>query len=165
MLCVLRKKNTQEMEKELAKLEHHRPQCFLSAILVSIGILIAAESLYFGVVGKHVWRSQLAEINGSAGSTSIARMAGSGAAVYILLLAAIMVFVVWNASTPTMAMVWGALLGAAVYGVFNFTNFALFPGYRGTTVAIDTLWGILLCSVISGAAAYASYNWIIIKQK
>lgn len=139
-------------------------QCFLSALLVSIGILLAAESLYFGVVGKHVWSSQLATINGSAGSTSIARMALSGTAVYILLLVALSVFVVWNAASPCKAYAWGALLGFIIYGVFNFTNYALFPGYRLSTVAIDTLWGALLCAAIGGAATYASYNWIIIKQ-
>lgn len=48
----------------------------------------------------------------------------------------------WKAS-----LLYGGLLGAFAYGVFNGTNLVLFKNYNVLTAIIDTLWGIFLLSI------------------
>jgi len=43
------------------------------------------------------------------------------------------------------------LLGALVYGVFEFTNKAIFKKWEYMTVALDTLWGGILFGLVTHA--------------
>jgi uncharacterized membrane protein len=47
------------------------------------------------------------------------------------------------------SLVYGGLLGLYGYGVFNGTNLVLFSNYNPATAIIDTLWGIILLSLLS----------------
>jgi uncharacterized membrane protein len=42
------------------------------------------------------------------------------------------------------SFVYGGLLGLIVYGIFNFTNLAIFANYDLKIGLVDTLWGVLL---------------------
>jgi uncharacterized membrane protein len=53
-------------------------------------------------------------------------------------------------SLPMAALKNGALLGACIYAIFNFTNLAIFKSYSWTTGLMDTVWG----SVLYGAITY-----------
>lgn len=44
-------------------------------------------------------------------------------------------------------VIYGGGLGFVTYGVFNFTNMALFSKYDIMTAFIDTLWGVILCTL------------------
>lgn len=45
------------------------------------------------------------------------------------------------------SLVYGGLLGLVIYGIFNFTNLAIFKNYDIHIGLIDTCWGILLYSI------------------
>jgi uncharacterized membrane protein len=48
------------------------------------------------------------------------------------------------------AILYGAFLGFAMYGVYNATNFATYPNKWNTKIAIfDTLWGTFVTSLSS----------------
>lgn len=48
------------------------------------------------------------------------------------------------------ALLYGAFLGFAMYGVYNSTNFATYPNKWSTKIAIfDTLWGTFVTSITS----------------
>lgn len=53
-------------------------------------------------------------------------------------------------------MIAGFMLGLAIYGVFNFTNYAMFDNWAGTILIRDLIWGISWLTVVSGAYAYFS---------
>ena len=42
------------------------------------------------------------------------------------------------------SIIWGGGLGFLIYGVFNFTNIAIFKNYDVKVAAMDTLWGFTL---------------------
>lgn len=44
---------------------------------------------------------------------------------------------------------YGFLLGLAMYGIFNGTNFSIFKNYKLKTAIYDTMWGIFLCIIIT----------------
>lgn len=43
----------------------------------------------------------------------------------------------------------GAIVGFIIYGIYNFTNYAIFTNYSLSLVIIDTLWGTFLYFLIS----------------
>jgi uncharacterized membrane protein len=43
----------------------------------------------------------------------------------------------------------GGLFGLVTYGIFDFTNLAIFKDYELVTAILDTLWGAFLCASTS----------------
>jgi len=43
----------------------------------------------------------------------------------------------------------GAIFGLVLYGVYDFTNYAIIKGWTIEMVLFDVLWGIILCGTIS----------------
>ena len=74
--------------------------------------------------------------------------------VYIIIALALAYFVVTPATSQKEAIRNGALLGAALYGVYDFTNYASFRRWTFEMVFTDTLWGAVMCA---GAAAAGFY--------
>ena len=54
------------------------------------------------------------------------------------------------------SLVWGGGLGFLIYGVFNFTNIAIFKNYNIKIAALDTLWGTILYTIACFVFVYAS---------
>lgn len=48
----------------------------------------------------------------------------------------------------------GMMLGIAIYGVFNFTNSAMFEKWSGPILIRDLAWGISWLTIISAAYGY-----------
>ena len=60
--------------------------------------------------------------------------------VYVFLIAGLFYFIIAPNKTPAEA----ALLGAVIYGTYDFTNHTLLKDYSFTIGAIDTVWGGVL---------------------
>jgi uncharacterized membrane protein len=75
--------------------------------------------------------------------------------VYVLLLFGLMFFVLPKAAgNPWLALVFGALYGLVVYGVYNFTNLAIVSGWTLKISVIDLFWGIFVCAISSFLAVF-----------
>ena len=48
----------------------------------------------------------------------------------------------------------GFIFGVVVYGVFDFTNLAIFSNYPFSTAIIDTLWGGILMALTTNFVYY-----------
>lgn len=72
-------------------------------------------------------------------------------AVYIVLAIGITYFVIQpnpDASLFQIALI-GALLGFVVYGVYDFTNYAVIANYSLKMLVVDVIWGMVLCGVVT----------------
>lgn len=84
--------------------------------------------------------------------------------VYAVMVASVVFFVVYTFNQSSMSvanqygcyttktlvlhgLLYGAVLGFCIYGVFNTTNAFIFKEYNLTTVAVDTLWGTFMFAV------------------
>jgi uncharacterized membrane protein len=76
----------------------------------------------------------------------------AAAMVYVLMIAGLWYFAVSPASDWQDAAFRGALLGAVVYGVYDFTNHALLVKYPLSFALQDWAWGILLFGVSAAVA-------------
>lgn len=46
------------------------------------------------------------------------------------------------------SIIYGGFMGFLVYGIYNFTNMAIFKNYNFSTALMDSLWGFTLFSII-----------------
>ena len=72
---------------------------------------------------------------------------------YILMIAAVWYFAVRPAKTVTEAATNGALLGLAMYGLYDLTNYATLSRYTLSFAVTDAIWGTLLFTIAAAAAA------------
>lgn len=72
---------------------------------------------------------------------------------YAFLIFVVMWFVAWPALEADKSLWWvfgsAALIGAASYGTFEFTNYAILRDWTPTLVAVDLTWG----TVVTGSIA------------
>ena len=104
-------------------------------------ILLDAVYLYFT---KDMFGEMVARIQRVAMQVRL----WSGAVVYVFMSIALYWFILKDRRP-----VWEAgLLGLATYGVYEFTNYALFKNYDLKIAVIDTVWG---------ATLFALTTWIL----
>jgi uncharacterized membrane protein len=117
------------------------------AFLLLLPIFAVIDLVYLGVIMKGFYDHEFG---------SLARRAGGGIAprwiaatiVYLLIPAGIILFVrpqLGAGSTVLNALMWGALYGLIVYGVYDFTNRAIIDRYSLTLTLADWAWGMVIC--------------------
>jgi uncharacterized membrane protein len=116
----------------------------MSAIFTIFTILIvmlAIDSVYLYLT-KSIFGQLVARIQ----RTAIEFKVVGAVIVYILLAIGIYVFIV----EPGKPLWQAALLGLVIYGVYDFTNYAIFKKYDLSVALMDTVWG----SVLLAATTY-----------
>jgi uncharacterized membrane protein len=74
------------------------------------------------------------------------------AIVYVLMIAATWYLAVEPSAGWQEAAGRGAVLGAAMYGVYDFTNYATLTKYPLSFAITDMIWGTVLCATVAGLA-------------
>ncbi|NDE17676.1 DUF2177 family protein [bacterium] len=76
----------------------------------------------------------------------------AAAAVYALIAAAVWFFAVAPAAgSPAVAAGRGAAIGAAMYGLYDLTNYATLSRYPLAFALQDIVWGTVLCATVAAA--------------
>lgn len=116
--------------------------------IVTAGVILVADAIALPTLIKPVFERHIGDILADP-----IRLAP--AAVFYLFYAAA---VVWLVSLPALegANLWrvalnGAVLGAAAYGTYEFTNLATIRGWSWQMVALDLSWGTILTAVAAVA--------------
>ena len=73
----------------------------------------------------------------------------------------ILIFVTksWYATSYKSALAYGAILGACLYAVYDFTNLTFLKDYSVQFTIVDIIWGAVICSIVS-LTMYLFSNWI-----
>jgi len=56
------------------------------------------------------------------------------------------------------SIVYGALVGFVVYGIFNLVNYSMLKQWSISIVLMDTIWGVLNCSFAAGLIYLLYWN-------
>lgn len=112
------------------------------------------DLLWLGVIAKSFYWKHLGPLLRQADG-AMNPIWASVAAVYLLIPVGVALFVMPLASgSPHKALLWGALFGAVLYGVYDFTNHALLKGWPPVVVVVDIIWGAVLCGVTAIVTFY-----------
>jgi uncharacterized membrane protein len=109
-----------------------------SAIIFALVTYLVLDLIYISLIGKY-FQNQIIDVQ----RVKLTPNYYAANACYVFIMFAFYYFILRPQKTPFDA----AILGLALYGVFELTNFALFKKWRIETVVIDTLWGGLALSL------------------
>jgi len=120
---------------------------YLKVFFSTLIIMAAIDFLWLGLVANKLYTSELG---------SMAFRWPAAAIVYILLPLGLVLFILPKLGSGARArsLLWGALFGLVVYGVYDLTNLALLPQWSLKVTIIDIFWGMFLYAIVSLIIGY-----------
>ena len=103
--------------------------------------MLALDSVYLSNIGGPLFAKMVKGIQKDEMKISIFGAIGS----YLLLILVLYKFIIVERKSPSDAF----LLGFCIYGVFDFTNIAIFKNYSLLPALLDTLWGGVLFYIVT----------------
>ena len=118
----------------------------MNSFIVSSVLLVLVDSIYLYFIGKPVFDKTVAAIQNSA------LVVNMPPAIFTYILMAILLnyFIISANKSPFDAFI----LGFCTYGIFDFTNMAIFKKYNLKTAITDTLWGAILFFTVTSITYY-----------
>ena len=108
----------------------------MNSFIVSSVVMILIDIVYLSFIGKPIFDRTVSSIQNS----SLVVNVPPAIFTYILMAVALNYFII-SANKPAFD---AFILGFCIYGVFDFTNMAIFKKYNLKTAISDTLWGAIL---------------------
>ena len=118
----------------------------MNSFIVSSLLLVLVDSVYLYFIGKPVFDKTVMAIQNSALSVNLA----PAVFTYILMAILLNYFIISVNKSPYDAFI----LGFCAYGIFDFTNMAIFKKYNLRTAIMDTLWGAILFFSVTSITYY-----------
>ena len=106
------------------------------SLIISSILLVLIDSVYLSMIGKPTFEKTVAAIQGSKLVVNM-----PPAIFTYILMAIILNYFIISANKPAFD---AFILGFCAYGIFDFTNLAIFKNYTLKTAIMDTLWGAIL---------------------
>jgi uncharacterized membrane protein len=103
--------------------------------------MLALDGLYLSNIGGPLFAKMVKGIQKEEMVLNMYGVVGS----YILLVLVLYKFIILERKSPTDAFI----LGLCVYGVFDFTNIAIFHNYKLLPALVDTVWGGVLFYLVT----------------
>ena len=103
--------------------------------------MLALDSIYLSNIGGPLFAKMVNGIQKEDMKLNIFGAIGS----YLLLILVLYKFIIVERKSPSDAF----LLGFCIYGVFDFTNIAIFKNYSLLPALLDTLWGGVLFYIVT----------------
>jgi uncharacterized membrane protein len=118
----------------------------MNSFIVSSVLLVLVDSVYLYFIGKPVFDKTVMAIQNSALVVNLA----PAVFTYILMAILLNYFIISVNKSPFDAFI----LGFCAYGIFDFTNMAIFKKYNLRTAITDTLWGAILFFSVTAITYY-----------
>jgi uncharacterized membrane protein len=121
----------------------------LKTFILSFILIIAIDAVWLNIIAKP-WYWQAYEDWFRVANGKLDVIYWSAILVYILLALGITLLAIPMAHNNNLhALLYGGLLGAVTYGVYDFTCLAIFAEWPLQISFIDWAWGTVLCGVTS----------------
>ena len=103
--------------------------------------MLTVDSLYLSNIGGPLFAKMVKGIQKDEMKINMFGAIGS----YLLLILVLYKFIIVERKSPSDAF----LLGFCTYGIFDFTNIAIFKNYSLLPALLDTLWGGVLFYIVT----------------
>lgn len=118
-------------------------EIIIVSILITLIDLLFLKYILMPLFGKMVQEIQLSEMKPNMTYIFLP---------YILMIISIVVFVlplVKSESIGKDSILYGGLLGLIIFGIYEFTNMVIFKNYKFHIAVFDTIWGIVLYTIVT----------------
>ena len=123
--------------------------------LVALLIVLAIDFTWILVIAKSFYNEQL---SGFARPEVVPIW--SALLAWALIPLGIVFFVNQVSKSKIQSLLYGALFGFVLYGVYDFTNYATLANFTLKMLVIDILWGIFICSISSLLLRIVGEKWL-----
>lgn len=134
---------------------------YIKAFIAGLIIFAVLDFLWLGIVAKSFNTQQLQEIahmeNGELTVLKIPAML-----TYLLMAFSLVVFAVPHIQEGSLStcLIYGALLGFSLYGIFDLTNLAVMKNYPLKFALVDMAWGTFQFAAANGIL-FSLRRWLI----
>ena len=122
--------------------------------IIALVIFLVFDGLWLGVFMKSFYSGAFGSLARRAGNSLSPNWLATGLAYFLLVLGVVILVLVQANGSVGRALLFGAIFGLIVYGVYDFTNMATLNGWSWKLVVVDVLWGIVLCSIVSAGTVW-----------
>ena len=121
-------------------------------------IFLAIDMLWLGVIMSKFYKTELGVLARRTGE-NLAPIWWAAFVVYLLIPLGIILFVLPRAVQGGSPFIWGFIYGVILYGVYDFTNYALVANWPWRMTVVDILWGGWICAFTSRVAFFLD-RWL-----
>jgi uncharacterized membrane protein len=126
---------------------------FIKLFLIVSVLVLAIDGMWIAAVMKDQYSAMIPRIQKQP---MVVRMLPTILS-YLTIILSVVLFSLPNidkSNRLVTSMMYGGVLGALMYGMFSFTNHALITNWSPVVVALDTVWGFVLYTLVSYIASY-----------
>lgn len=122
--------------------------------IISMIVVFALDMIWIGGIAKQLYADQIGMLLRKSGENLTPNWPAA-ILVYVFIAIGLLCFVLPKANgNYIQVLITGALFGAVIYGVYDFTNYSLLTNWPGKITIIDFIWGMTLCGVSSVMIAF-----------
>ena len=123
---------------------------FLKLFVIIMPFMVIVDYLWLGVIAQNTLARELV-------SFEMTLRIVPAILVYLLMSVGIILFVLPKTNLEyKRALIWGAVFGLVLYGVYDLTNYAILVKWTFKFIVIDITWGIFINAFASVFAVYLS---------
>ena len=106
------------------------------------------DGIWLGLIANKFYHREIGSLMRAA-PLSDPKSLVSILAVYLLMVTGILHFVIFPYSLSSGIFLKGALFGLVLYGVYDFTNYAILKDWTFKVLLADWAWGVFLCGMLA----------------
>lgn len=127
----------------------------LKLYLCLLPIFVVVDLAWIGWLMKDFYSEQLGDL-ARRSDGSLAPRWGAAIATYLIIPLGLVLFVPARVGAGELGgyLLWGAVFGAILYGVYDLTNRAVLDRFSLAMTLADLGWGTVLCMAMSGVLWY-----------
>lgn len=121
------------------------PRRGLLTYLIALPVFFAIDMIWLGWLSGDLYQQRIGHLLGPVNWTA-------AVVFYLVFIAGILIFAVrpgLASGSPRSSALWGGLFGFFTYATYGLTNLATLKGWPADLVAIDILWGTVLCASVA----------------
>ena len=124
----------------------------------TLATMIVLDLFWLAYLARDFYAREMLPIRGTKTMMPTPMWITPGLLVWAAMAAALIYFVVLptRALSIWRAMLDGALLGAAIYAVYDLTNYMLIPHWSLTLTLVDMVWGTALLALTAAVSHYVA---------
>ncbi len=122
----------------------------LKLFVLSYPVFVVIDSIWLGFIMRAFYRQHIGFLTNMVGNSMQVNWLPALIVWALIVIGGIVFALPRTDGTIISGILWGALYGLILYGVYDLTNLALIKGWPLVITVIDILWGTLLNGLIVG---------------
>lgn len=128
----------------------------LKLFLIAYPVFVLVDGIWLGFVMRNVYRAQIGFLTNIVNDTMQVNWPAALSVWALIVLGSIIFALPRTDGTIISGVLWGALYGIVLYGVYDLTNYALVKDWPLMITFVDMIWGATVNALLVGFLTWLS---------